>query len=425
MKRLTISEAILHLRTLHPGPARVFVAGCGGEPAGLVRVIGNAPDLARDITFVGVWIPGVNRTDWASLDQSARAETSFMSPDWRAGFEAGRLNFLPKDYVQSFEWLSRTRVDFGFVIVSPPDPQGHVSLGVSPDFAPAILDRPDIPLCAIINPSMPEPKDGPKYSLSRFACIAEDSTPLPELPRKALPPAFAKIGEIIADLIGPEPACLQFGLGNVQQAVLEALAGRKREGNLRIHSGMVSDPVLDLIAAGHIPDLPGQIVTGVALGSPALYELARTDRRFAFRPVSHTHDARILSSIDRFVAINSAIEVDLLGQANAEFLSGQQISATGGLLNFLRGADASAGGLPILALSSTASAGRVSRIVPKLAGPVVSIGRTDTRFVVTEHGMADLTDLDLDGRADVLISIADPAHRSGLEEAWKAIRRGL
>lgn len=422
MKRLTISEAIKHFRGLHPGPARVFVAGCAGEPAGLVRAIEHTPDLACDVTFLGVWIPGVNRTDWSGLHESARAETSFMSPDWLAGFQAGRMNFLPKDYAQSFEWLCRTKVDFGFVLVSPPDSEGYVSLGISPDFAPAILERSDIPVCAIINPAMPFPRDSLKYPLSRFTCVAEDHTPLPEIPRKPLPQAFARIGEIIADLIGPEPACLQFGLGNVQQAVLEALARRKREDSLRIHSGMISDPVLDLIAAGHIPDVPGQIVSGVALGTRALYERAHTDRRFAFRPVSHTHDHNVLSSLDRLIAINSAIEVDLFGQANAEFLNERQISATGGLVNFLRGAGASAGGMPILALSSTASAGRVSRIVPKLEGPVVSVGRTDTRFIVTEHGVADLSDLDLDARAEMLISIADPAHRSGLTEAWQVIR---
>lgn len=348
-----------------------------------------------------------------------------MSADWRVGFQSRRLLFLPMDYMESFDWLSRSKIDFGFVVVSEPDDQGFVSLGVSPDFGPAILDREDIPVCAIINPTMPSPKDSPRYPLSRFACLANDETPLPELRRRPLPDAFARIGETIANLIGPDPASLQFGLGNIQQAVLEALASQNRPSNLQIHSGMVSDPILDLIAAGHVPDEPGRITTGVALGTRKLYDLAAKDRRFSFQPVSSTHCHEALASIERFVAINSVIEVDLFGQANAEFIDGKQVSATGGLLNFLRGARASKDGMPILALASTARGGKVSRIVPQLKSHAVSIARTDTRLIVTEHGVADLADLDLDARANALISIADPDHRAGLMRAWDIIREEL
>jgi len=133
----------------------------------------------------------------------------------------------------------------------------------------------------------------------------------------------------------------------------------------------------------------------------------------------------VLSEIRRFVAINSVLEVDLFGQANAEFLSGCQVSAIGGLVDFLRGAAASEGGMPILALPSSASGGQISRIVPRLDDRAVSIARTDVRYVVTEYGAVNLHGLDINARASALISIADPRHRTDLNEAWKSMRESM
>ena len=117
--------------------------------------------------------------------------------------------------------------------------------------------------------------------------------------------------------------------------------------------------------------------------------------------------------------------MDLLGQANAEFIRGRQVSGTGGLTDFLRGARASEGGLGITALVSTAAGGTVSRIVPRLADSAVTVTRADMDIVITEHGAARLRDLDLDARAAALIAIADPAHRDALERAWRDLRQSL
>jgi acyl-CoA hydrolase len=140
--------------------------------------------------------------------------------------------------------------------------------------------------------------------------------------------------------------------------------------------------------------------------------------------VSYTHDVRVLGEIDDFVAINSVLAVDLSGQANAEMLDGRQVSGTGGLLDFVRGARRSKGGRSILALPSTAAGGKSSRIVPRLgAGDVVSCPRADADIVVTEHGVARLRDKSVDERAEALIAIADPAFRNELAGQWEALRR--
>ena len=137
-----------------------------------------------------------------------------------------------------------------------------------------------------------------------------------------------------------------------------------------------------------------------------------------FAPVPVTHGLATLAAIPRLCAINSAVEVDLLGQADAETVGGRAVSGVGGLGDFLRGAQASVGGLAVVALAASAQGGTVSRIVPRLSSGVVSAGRTEVGLVVTEHGVADLRRLDLDGRARALIAVAAPQHREGLERAW-------
>jgi acyl-CoA hydrolase len=166
-------------------------------------------------------------------------------------------------------------------------------------------------------------------------------------------------------------------------------------------------------------------VTGLALGTRPLFDRCAEDVRIRFEPASFTHDIRTLAGIRRLVAVNSALEVDLFGQANAEFIDGRQVSGVGGLTDFLRGARLSDGGVPIVALAATAKAGQISRIVPRLAPGAVSVPRADMGVVVTEHGHADLRSLDLDGRAQALIAIAAPEHRDGLSNAWDEMRRGM
>jgi acyl-CoA hydrolase len=179
---------------------------------------------------------------------------------------------------------------------------------------------------------------------------------------------------------------------------------------------MVTDEVVDLHAAGAL----GTMVCCTALGS-RVYDWTATRHDLRFAPVSYTHEVRTLAQIDRFVAINAALAVDLFGQANVEMLRGRQVSGTGGLMDFVRGARLSRGGRSILALPSTA--GGASRIVPRLdEAHVVSLPRADADIVVSEHGVAHLRDRSIDERAQALIAIADPTARDQLANAWDALR---
>ena len=410
----TLSQAFRDFRASLPREARLYINGCSGDPLALADLLRANRDLCGGLTFVGIWIPGINGTDWAGLNPSAQAETIFLAPDFRASFDAGRTRLLPMSYTQAWPWLCETPLDGAVVMVSPPAEDGTVSLGVSSDFAPAVLARPDVPALAILNPHMPAPPNSARVPLSRFALVAEDARPLVEVLPARLPPVFDVIAKHICSLI-EDGDTLQFGLGNVQQAVLTALAGRQA---LRIHSGMISDPIQGLMDSD--PDIP--ITTGIAVGTTAFYQRLATAPNVRFRPVRETHMLDRLSAIPRFTAINSLIEIDLFGQGNAEFIGGKQVSGLGGLADFLRGANASPGGKGIVALASTAQTGTVSRIVPRLSNAAVSITRTELDIVITEHGIARLKGRDIDARAEALIGIADPAHRATLAEGWSRLR---
>ena len=172
---------------------------------------------------------------------------------------------------------------------------------------------------------------------------------------------------------------------------------------------MTIDAVLPLLDAGA---LTGGVTLGVALGSPALYERCRHERRFRFRPVTATHGLAALAGIGNFVSINSVLEVDLFGQAVADVLCGRQISGPGGR--------------SILALPSVTADGRISRIVAQFAaGTPATVARAEAHIVVTEHGAAELRARSLDGRAEALIAIAAPQHRAELANTWDRMRRAM
>ena len=398
-----------------PKRGRVFIPGCAAEPLPFAKAIAARPEAAAGLTFEGVWIPGVNRTDWAGLHSDARGEAIFLAPEWRDSFTAGRLSFSPLTYTQVWLHLARTRFDAGVFAIAPPGADGRCSLGVAADFTPAVFENTRFRI-GWINPAMPAVRDGPTVPLDAFDLVVEADSPLPGYGAGTIDPVSAAIAARIAGLI-PEGATVQTGLGRIGVATLSALADRR---GLRLHSGMVTDPLIDLL--DH--DAVDAVTTGVALGSPALHARVADDPRVRFRPVGDTHGIATLAVLPRFVAVNSAISVDLFGQINAEWVDGRQVSGAGGLIDFMRGAWASEGGVPIIALPATTKGDTVSRVVPRLPDPP-SIGRADPVVVVTEHGTADLRGLSIEARAQALIAVAAPSHRDRLQADWSAMRRAM
>jgi acyl-CoA hydrolase len=418
---LDADQAIVLLaERLSRSGGRVFVATGGTEPVIFAKAYDRNPDAAKGLTFVSAAIPGVNQTDWSKLHATSRGEGIFVSPDWRESFDEGRFALVPQAYSEAWRWFCRTPLDGALVQVSAPDADGMCSFGTSCDFQPAVLSR-NVFKIAHVNPGMPAPARSPKVALASFDVVVEASVPMMTYDPGPLDPTFATIARHVAEHI-VDGAAIQVGLGKMGFAVMNQIKDRKR---LSIKSGMVIDPLLDLMDCGAIAEDLDAIVTGAALGSQDLLQRLSQDPRVRFTPVIETHSSDVLSAIPRFTAINSALEIDLMGQTNAEFLGGRQVSGIGGLNDFLRAAARSEGGKPIIALNATAKGGALSRIVPKLTGGAVSVGRGDVAIVVTEFGSADLRALSLDDRAKALITLAAPAHREGLERDWREMRARL
>lgn len=397
------------------GDGRIFIAGCASEPRAILDAVMREPDLWRNQTLTGTFIPGVNDRDFSALGSGTMVESIFATKGLRPGATKGRLDLLPLHYSAQWRQLATPgHVKLAYVEIPPPRRDGTVGLGVSADFILAPVTA-GARLVGVINSRMPDMANGPVLPVDRFAAFVEDDHDLPVYDAGEIDAATAAIGERIAALLAPGDT-LQLGLGKVQSTVLAAL-GRAEIGGLAFHAGMISTPMLDALDAGVFSR---GVTTGVALGDGRFYEAVARRKDIRFAPVGYTHAQTTFSSIERFISVNSVLEVDLHGQANGEFLGGRQISGHGGMVDFIRGAREAGSGLSILALPATGGKGTVSRIVSRLPGGCpVTVARSDIDLVITEFGTADLRYASTTERARRLIAIAAPAFRDQLEHEWR------
>jgi acetyl-CoA hydrolase len=240
--------------------------------------------------------------------------------------------------------------------------------------------------------------------------------PLPQAPQGGSSESHLKIGEHIAGMI-PNGATLQMGIGSIPDAVLCHLGNHR---DLGVHTELFSDGIIDLVEAGVITCQrksfhPGKIIAGFLFGTQRLYDFVHNNPLIELHPVDYVNDPFNIARNDRMVAINSALQIDLTGQVNADSLGHHLYSGVGGQVDFIRGASRSAGGLPIIASLSTARNDTISRIVPTLQkGAGVVTTRNDVHYVVTEYGVASLYGKSIRQRARELINIAHPRFRNEL-----------
>lgn len=314
------------------------------------------------------------------------------------------LNILPVHYSELPAILGDQRPVLLLSLSESDDPD-HFGYGAGADFPADLLDSARL-VIAEVNARAPGTGTGKEIRRDQIDILVHTDAPLPA--PKAVPPneTEQKIAALISGLI-EDGSTLQIGLGALPVAILRALHDHQHLG---FHSGVFVQEVANLIDAGVITNEQKTIdrgisVAGILSGDEALMDWANGRENLQLKPVSYTHNLEVLSGIDRFVALNSAIEVDLTGQVNAEVAAGRYLGAVGGAPAFMRGAAASKGGLGIIALPSTAKG--KSRIVRNLSGPV-STARSDVGLVVTEHGIADLRGASLSERRERLLAIAHP-----------------
>ena len=398
---------------LRPG-MRVFIGGSSNEPRGLVDALAAAckeiPNAADGITFLQFPLPGVNRFDFSTLHENARMETFFLTPDLQESYAAGRVQFIPMHLRHVLDFLGAQPPDIAFVQVAR-DRDGKFRLGPNADFHAAASNAKAV--IAECNAGFVAPAGAPLVPESSLYGIVETSRPLPEMPPPKLDDTARAIGAHAASLVR-DGDCLQTGIGAIPAAILDALGNHN---DLGLHGGLLDDGGKALIEAGvatgaRKAERTNQHVTGMLLGSHALHEWAAARPDVVLAGADGTHDARVIASLDNFVSINSAVEVDLDGQVNAEVIAGRQISGVGGAVDFMRAARMSPGGRSIVAMTATARRGTQSRIVPRTA--IVTALRTDVDIVVTEFGIAHLHGLPREARAEALIAIAHPDFRDEL-----------
>jgi len=409
-------EAVL--AELRPG-ARVFIPGATGEPLALRELLSAQPDRAAGVQFIGCLLPGMNDFDYAGLHPSASLTTFLFPPAMRASFEAGRVRVMPLAYSQTAEYLAETApLDTAILQLAPPDAEGMCSLGVCADFPPLVWRRAGRRI-GLINPGLPQPARAARIPFSALDQAVEAPAPVIEAADAALSPELAAIVALVAALI-PDGAALQTGIGGAPAAIYEALTSHR---SLIIRSGMVTPGFQTLAQSGALA--PTGHITGVALGTADFYRFLSENDAIAFADARITHGPASLAAIERFVSVNSALEIDLFGQVNLEWRGERMVSGVGGAPDFIRAASRSPGGLSIIALPASAGGGKISRIVPRLASPTSSISRGDIDTVVTEFGAARLKHLSLDARAEALLAVADPRHQVGLAEEWARLRARL
>ena len=398
--------------------SRVYLQAAVGEPLVLRDILSAAPEVLAGMDLTSCLLPGMNEFDYAGLDPRARLTTFLLPSGLRASFEAGRVRVRPLPYSQiATAFADDPPYDLAVFQVTPPDAAGNCSFGPCADFAGLVWPRARRRL-AFINANLPPAPRGPSVPYAAFDVVVEADGSFITGEDNEAGAELTNIADRVAALI-PDGAAIQTGIGGAPAAAVGRLAARR---GLVVRSGMVTEGYRTLHAAGAL-DPAAAHVTGLALGSEDFMRWAAAT--FAFADATVTHGAAGLAATPRLHALNSALEVDLFGQANLEWRGGRLASGLGGGPDFARAARRSQGGRAVLALPSTARGGSISRIVARLSAPTVSIPRDDTDVVVTEHGVADLRGTGLDARAEALIAVADPAHRAGLTAAWAELRRTM
>lgn len=336
-------------------------------------------------------------------------ETSFLS-------RAGVLEVLPirLSTVSSLFRVGTLRADVVFVQLSEPNADGICSTGFIGDHIKDAMLHARV-VIGEINRHVPYTYGDTSVALADLDYFVRNDDEPVRWPAGKRSASADHIAATIAQLI-PDGATLQLGIGAIPEALCDAL---RDKNDLGVHSGMIGDSVVDLVEAGVItnarkPIDTGVTVTGLIFGTERSAAWADHNQRLAVRSLDYTHSAAILAQLPDLYAVNSAIEIDATGQINAELMGDAYAGGIGGQLDFAQAAMSSERGRSIIALPSTAAGGTVSRIVPRLAGGVVTTPRSNADLFVTEYGVADLRGASIEQRIARMAQIAHPDHRDAI-----------
>ena len=376
-------------RFIRPGDGIILGQACA-EPQTL-----SAALVAQRAAFSGASVLlGVN---YAGIIRAEHADHLKLSSYCGAGHnralaDAGVLDIHPHPYSRLASLIRERRIpcDVALIQVSPPNQHGEYSMGLAVDYLlPALQGARAV--IAEVNDRIPWTHTEKLFRKEDFALLVEASYEPAAPPPARAGAAEAEIARHAAAFIA-DGATLEFGLGILPDAVCAALLERK---SLKVHSGTIGDGVADLMQRGVVTTAD----CAMLIGTRKLFDFARDNPAIRLRSTEYTHDPRVLGSLSKFVAINSAVEVDLTGQVNAELAKGSYLGAVGCALDFVRAANQSPGGVSLLLLPA-------ARIVKALSGPV-STPRSEAGVIVTERGVADLRGCTLNERLRRMLRISN------------------
>lgn len=406
---------------VRPGDHIVWGQACG-EPTTLVEaLIEQATRIGRISAFAATSFSGL-----LSAEAAEKISLSSMGAigALRTVAAAGKLGIVPCHLSQIAPMIERGLIgcDVAFVQVSPPDAAGHHSFGLISDFVQAAVAKARV-VIAEVNERVPFTLGDAVLPAARIDCAVHVARTPVEVHQAQIGETDQSIARIAAAYI-EDGAVIQVGIGAVPDAILRLLRDRR---DLAVHSGMIGDGLVDLVEAGVItnalkPIDTGVSITGALIGTRRLYDFSHRNPKIGMRSSAYTHSEATLSRLDHLVTINSAVEVDLTGQVNAEQSGSHYLGGTGGQVDYVRAGSRSPGGRSIIALPATAKSGKVSRIAVALSGPVTT-ARSDVDVIVTEFGAAELKGQTLAERARRLVAIAHPDFQEELDRAAHAIHR--
>lgn len=399
----------VHLHSVALAPHKFIAEMCNRGRAGelnnvtIQHIHTEGPAPYADIEFEGIF----------------HLESLFVGANVRKQTQAGYADYIPVFLSETQQLIREGYLNVNVVViqVSTPDKHGYVSLGTSVDCTLAAVQTADT-VVAIINPNVPRAFGDAMIPLSMIDIFCEDDSPLVEHHNAPVTDLEVQIGKNVANLI-PDGACLQMGIGGIPNAVLAQLGNHK---DLGVHTEMFADGLLPLVASGVVNGMnkkldKGKIVAGFLMGTKELYDFIDDNPAVLMMDVAYTNGVHIIKQNPKVCAINSALSIDITGQICADSIGTTHYSGVGGQIDFTRGASASEGGVPIIAMPSVTGKG-ISKISPTLLlGSGVVTTRNNMRWFVTEYGAVNLFGKTLQDRAKAIISIAHPNFREELDQA--------
>ncbi len=406
------------------GGETFFVQGAMQTPSFLLEeleeTLQNEREDVKNLRFIHLHTHGQPFYIREDFKDRCKTLNFFVGGNIRSSINYKNIDYIPC-FLSEIPYLLRDKVvpvDIALIQTSKPDEHGHVSIGSSVDITREAIKAAKY-VIAVINENVPRVYGDSFIHINDIDYGIIKNTPLHTVELNQISNEEKKIGETIASLI-EDGSTLQMGIGAIPDAVLRELKSHK---DLGIHTEMFSNGVIDLINDGIINNSkkkinPGKTITSFAVGDQTLVDYINKNAAIEFYPANYVNKPKNIAKNPKVIAINSAVEIDLTGQVCADSIGHKIISGVGGQMDFMRGASISAGGKPIIAMSSTTKKG-VSKITPFLKkGAGVVTTRSHIHYVVTEYGVVNLYGKSIGQRAKELISIAHPEHRERLEREW-------